>query len=50
MARWSFETSVRSCFRGARADEIGLTAVYKLPVPALSIFPDATPRYCMLKL
>jgi len=33
-----------------KADEAGLTAVYKLPVPALSIFPDATPRYCMIKL
>lgn len=34
----------------AKADETGLTAIYKLPVPALSIFPDATPRYCMIKL
>lgn len=27
----------------------GLTTVYKLPVPALSIFPDATSRYCIVK-
>lgn len=31
------------------ADEAGLTTVYKLPVPALSIFPDATSSYCIVK-
>lgn len=27
----------------------GLTTVYKLPVPALAVFPDAVPSYCVVK-